>query len=161
MLETRPATVADAPLITRHRQAMFAAMGSGTPETLGAMTRGFEPWLIPRLADGRYLGWITSDPTNSAAPLPAASIGLLLLDWPPHVLHPSTSERGYILNLFVEPQYRRRGLARALVELCLAESRRRNLAVVTLHASAEGRPLYESLGFASSNEMQLRNPLSP
>jgi GNAT superfamily N-acetyltransferase len=154
MLETRAATIADAALITAHRRAMFSAMGSGTPESLEEMSRHFEPWVIPRLADGRYLGWITLDGDR-----PMASIGLLLLDWPPHALHPGSAERGYILNLFVEPEYRRRGLARGLVELCLAEARRRNIALVTLHASAEGRPLYEAFGFSTSNEMQLRNQL--
>jgi ribosomal protein S18 acetylase RimI-like enzyme len=154
MLETRAATVADAFLIARHRRAMFHAMGCATPGVLDEMTRSFEPWLVPRLAGGRYLGWITCDGLQ-----PIASIGLLFLDWPPHTLHPVAAERGYILNLFVEPEFRRRGLARALVELCLAEARRRNISVITLHASAEGRPLYESLGFQSSNEMQFRNQL--
>jgi ribosomal protein S18 acetylase RimI-like enzyme len=152
MLETRPATIADASLITRHRRAMFHAMGGATSETLDLMSRSFEPWLIPRLAGGRYLGWIKCDGAQ-----PIASIGLLFLDWPPHTLHPVETERGYILNLFVEPDYRRRGLARSLIELCLEEGRRRDIAVLSLHASAEGRPLYESLGFQVSNEMQLRN----
>ena len=152
MLETRAATAADASLITRHRRAMFDAMGSGSGERLDRMSRHFEPWLMPRLADGRYIGWITLDGSR-----PVASIGLLLLDWPPHALHPEDSERGYILNLFVEPEYRRRGLARSLVAACLTEARRRNIALVSLHASAEGRPLYESLGFHASNEMQWRN----
>jgi ribosomal protein S18 acetylase RimI-like enzyme len=149
MLETRAATVADAALITAHRHAMFSAMGSGTPKSLEEMSRHFEPWLQTRLADGRYLGWLTLDGDR-----PIASTGLLLMDWPPHALHPDSAERGYILNLFVEPEYRRRGLARTLVELCLAEARRRDIAVVTLHASAEGRPLYEALGFSAANEMQ-------
>jgi GNAT superfamily N-acetyltransferase len=149
MLETRPATLADAPLITAHRHAMFAAMGSGTPESLNEMSRSFEPWLLPRLSDGRYLGWITWD-----GALPVASAGLLILDWPPHALHPSTSERGYILNMFVEPVYRRRGLARALVQRCIDEAHRLNILVTSLHASAEGRPVYESLGFRAANEMQ-------
>lgn len=132
---------------------MFVAMGSGTPESLDEMCRHFEPWLLPRLADGRYLGWITCDGAR-----PIASAALLFLDWPPHPLHPADSVRAYILNVFVEPEYRRRGLARSLVQLCMDEARRRNIRVTMLHASAEGRPVYELMGFSLSNEMQYVEP---
>ena len=99
---------------------------------------------------GRYLGWITADDGR-----PIASAGMLILDWPPHPFDPRAESRAYLLNVFVEPDFRRRGLARALIELSLAEARRRNIRVVSLHASEEGRPLYDSLGFRSSNEMML------
>ena len=148
MLETRIATIADAALISSHRRAMFEAMGRGTPETLDTMTRSFEPWLLPRLADGRYSGWITSDLSA-----PIASAGLLILEWPPHPLDPAGGTRAYLLNVFVEPAWRGRGLARQLVKLCLAETRRRKIRIVSLHASDQGRPLYESLGFRAANEM--------
>lgn len=151
MLSTRTTTPADVALIASHRRAMFAAMGSGTSEILDEMTSSFASWLLPRLQDGRYLGWITEDDAR-----PVASAGMIFLDWPPHPLHPSSSVRAYILNVLVDPDYRRRGLARVLVGCCLAEARRRNIAVITLHASTEGRPLYESLGFSATNEMQLR-----
>lgn len=156
MLQTRLATTADSSLIANHRSAMFRAMGSAPPEVLDEMSRAFEPWVLRRLTEGRYMGWITCN-----GDCPIASIGLLLLDWPPHPLDPAGAERGYILNLFIEPEYRRRGLARKLVELCLDEGRRRNIGVISLHASAEGRPLYDSLGFQSSNEMQLGNRPHP
>ena len=151
--ETRLATTADASLIAAHRRAMFEAMGSAGPETLDEMTRNFEPWLVPRLADGRYTGWIT---THGGQPI--ASAGLLVLDWPPHPRDPAGTERGYILNVFVDPRYRRRGLARSLIQLCLDEARRRQLRVTTLHASHEGRAVYEQLGFTASNEMMFVFP---
>ena len=155
MFPIRPAISADAALIASHRRAMFEAMQSAGPEVLDEMTRSFEPWLLPRLADGRYLGWIASDQGR-----PIASAGLLLLDWPPHPRHPANSQRGYILNLFVDPAYRRQGLARKLIEECLAEARTRKIELVTLHASDEGRPLYQQLGFTAGNEMQLLIPQS-
>ena len=147
-LQTRRATLADAALIVSHRRAMFDAMAKADPAVLDEMTRNFEPWLLPHLADGRYTGWITTQDD-----LPIASAGLLLLDWPPLPRDPVGSLRGYILNVYVEPEYRRRGLARALTELCLNDARSRNIRVVTLHASEEGRSLYEGLGFKASNEM--------
>lgn len=132
---------------------MFADMGAGTPEVLDQMSRNFEPWVRARLADGRYLGWIREEDGRAVA-----SAGLLLVEWPPHPGHPASDVRGYILNVFVEPAWRRGGLARILMNFCVDEARLRGIAVVTLHASEKGRALYEQLGFEASNEMLLRLP---
>jgi ribosomal protein S18 acetylase RimI-like enzyme len=148
MLETRAATAADAALIAAHRRAMFAEIGGHNESALDTMCRAAEPWTARMIEAGKYIGWITTDGV-----LPAASAGLLILDWPPHPLDPEGENRGYLLNVFIEPDYRRRGLARELVEHCLAEARHRNIRVVTLHASDAGRPLYETLGFRTINEM--------
>ena len=148
MLQTRTATGGDAALIASHRRAMFAAMGGTDPQLLDAVRRASEPWTTRMMEAGKYLGWISEDNGR-----PIASAGMLLLDWPPHPLDPAGETRAYLLNIFVESDYRRRGLARALVGLCLAEARRRNIRVVSLHASTEGRPLYDSMGFHGSNEM--------
>jgi ribosomal protein S18 acetylase RimI-like enzyme len=150
MLETRPATAADAALIACHRRAMFAAMRGYDDSALDAVQRSSEPWTARMISEGKYLGWIFFNDQK-----PIASAGLMIMDWPPHPLDPEGESRAYILNVFVEPDYRRRGLARELLRLCLAEARRRNLRVVSLHASSEGRPLYESLGFRGTNEMLL------
>jgi ribosomal protein S18 acetylase RimI-like enzyme len=148
MLETRNATVDDAALIAAHRRAMFAAMGGAPASTLDAMSRAFEPWVARMITEGKYAGWITQD-----GDLPVASAGLLVLDWPPHPFDPAGEHRGYLLNVFVDPKFRRCGLARALVERCLAESHRRGLRVVALHSSDAARSMYEALGFSATNEM--------
>ena len=148
MFETRTATTADVALIASHRRAMFAAMGGHDEALLDGIHRASEPWVARMIAEGKYLGWITTDKAR-----PIASAGLLILDWPPHPFDPTGEKRGYLLNFFVDPEYRRRGLARSLVELCLAEARRRSIRVVSLHASPEGRTVYEQLGFRPTNEM--------
>ncbi|MGD0732689.1 MAG: GNAT family N-acetyltransferase [Terracidiphilus sp.] len=154
MLQTRTTTAADAALITAHRRAMFAAMGSGKDSILDAMARHCEPWVARVIVEGKYSGWITEDDGR-----PVGSAGLLVLDWPPHPLDPAGEHRGYLLNVFVEPEYRRRGVARALVDLCLAEAHRRSIRVVTLHSSDAGRPLYETFGFRATSEMLLVEPV--
>jgi GNAT superfamily N-acetyltransferase len=148
MLTTRRAIVADAALIAAHRRAMFASMPNPNEAALDAMERAFKPWVTERLAADTYLGWIVED-----AGRVAGSAGLFLLDWPPHPLHPASSKRAYLLNVFVEPEFRRRGLAHQLLERCMAEARERHIEVVTLHASDAGRPIYESLGFRQTSEM--------
>jgi GNAT superfamily N-acetyltransferase len=148
-MEIRPANAEDARLIAAHRRAMFADMGSASEQVLTAMESAAIPWTERMIRGGRYLGWITNDGER-----PVASAGMLLLDWPPHPLDPEGTVRGYLLNVFVEQAYRKRGLARELIEKCLAEARRRRIRVVTLHASDAGRPLYETLGFEITNEMR-------
>jgi len=83
---------------------------------------------------------------------------MLLVDWPPHPLHPEGNQRAYLLNVFVEPEFRKRGLAHLLIELCLAEAHRRGIRVVTLHASDAGRSVYEKFGFHATSEMMFVDP---
>jgi ribosomal protein S18 acetylase RimI-like enzyme len=153
MLQTRRAVLEDAALIAAHRKAMFVAMGGHEESVLEIMRRSCEPWLQQMIARDRYFGWIVSDGET-----PVASAGLMLMDWPPHPLDPSGEIRGYLLNVFVEPDYRRRGLASELVEACMREARRRNIRILTLHASDAGRSVYDQLGFRQTNEMMYRRP---
>jgi ribosomal protein S18 acetylase RimI-like enzyme len=135
-------------LIGSHRRAMFAEMGKSESSTLDDMRRNFVPWVERMLAAGKYVGWIVLDGTR-----PVASAGFFELEWPPHPWDPASEHRGYLLNFWVEPEYRHQGLARSLVEKALAEARRRKLRVVALHASDAGGPVYEAMGFLESNEM--------
>ncbi len=148
MLTTRLATVSDAVLITAHRKAMFAEMGNGTESALEEMSRNFEPWVKRMMEAEKYVGWVVEDRDR-----PIASAGFFELEWPPHPLDPAACHRGYLLNFFVEPKYRRLGLAHSLVKESLTEARRRGLHIVALHASEAGSPVYESMGFRTTNEM--------
>jgi predicted acetyltransferase len=58
----------------------------------------------------------------------------------------------------VEPEYRGRGIAKSLTVECMAEAKRRGIGVVALHASKKGQPVYEKLGFKTSNEMLFIEP---
>ncbi len=152
MLETRPATANDAALISAHRKAMFLAMGRTRESVLESMSANFTPWVTRMIIEGKYTGWITED-SSQTPPRPIASAGLMVLDWPPHPLDPTSEHRGYMLNVFVDPDYRKRGLAHSLVDRCLAEARRRRIRVIALHSSDAARPIYEIFGFRATNEM--------
>ena len=80
---------------------------------------------------------------------------MMVIDWPPDPSHPTQSARGYILNVFVEPEQRGRGLARALMDLAIEEARRRGLDDMILHATPMGRPLYEAPGWTQTSEIGL------
>ena len=60
-----------------------------------------------------------------------------------------------ILNVYTEPEFRRQGVARKVMQAILEWIKARGLHSVNLHASPEGRHLYETLGFEPTNEMRL------
>jgi ribosomal protein S18 acetylase RimI-like enzyme len=154
MYQIRVATPADAAVITHHRRRMFVDAGRQDNRILDVMAEYFKPWVETRLADGRYLGWLTSE--NGTV---VAGAGLIVLDWPPHPLDPRKDKRGYLLNVYVEPEHRRKKLASHLIDLALAEARKQKIRVVALHSTDEGRPLYESNGFRRTDEMFYVEPV--
>ena len=146
----RIAELDDAATIVEHRREMFRDMGRGDESRLAQMSAAFEPWLRTRMESGEYVAWMAMDADGGIA----GGAGLWLMDWPPHVIG-SGARRGNILNVYVRPESRRRGIARALMETALDWTRANGVDCVILHASDEGRALYQSLGFKPTNEMRL------
>ena len=149
MPATRAATPADAAIIAHHRRRMFVDAGRSDNRILDVMEEHFLPWVTQQLQAGTYLGWLALAETGEVI----GGSGLLVLDWPPHPLDPTSSHRGYLLNVYVEPAHRRKHIASQLIELAQSEARRRRIRVVALHSTDAGRPLYESNGFRATNEM--------
>ncbi len=146
----RPATAADAEIIVSHRRAMFFDMGYHDVVWLDSMAAAFLPWLRCKMETNEYLAWLAAAPDGAVA----AGAGLWLMDWIPHMVR-GGSQRGNILNVYTEKAYRRRGLARRLTQTAVDWCRHNGVPIVILHASTEGRPLYESMGFKQTNEMRI------
>src|ERR1700731_3183292 len=147
MISIRSVRLEDLTTICGHRRRMFAE--SGVPEaTLSAMEQPFAAWLAWRLGDGSYMGFLAEE--GAAV---AGGIGLRLIEWPPGPLHPYEDRRGYILNVFVEPAFRGRGVATQLMLRAEEEFRRLGVTYEVLHATEAGRKVYEKLGWAATPEM--------
>ncbi|PYE51122.1 acetyltransferase (GNAT) family protein [Deinococcus yavapaiensis KR-236] len=130
---------------------MFSDMGRDAA-SLAPMTLAFVPWVRAALARGAYLGFIAEEDGVAIG-----GAGLMILDWPPHPLD-AQPLRGYVLNVYVAPHHRGRGVARTLMTRIVDEARSRGVRVVTLNASDAGRAMYERLGFEATNEMRLLVP---
>jgi GNAT superfamily N-acetyltransferase len=144
----RLATVEDISTILAQRRAMFHDMGFTDSAALEAMEVRFRPWVRQKMEQGEFLTWLAEDGQGRVV----AGAGLWLQEWPP-TPHSVMDRRGYVLNVYTDPDYRRRGLARRLMLIIEVWCREHALPIVTLHASADGRPLYDSLGFAPANFM--------
>ena len=60
-----------------------------------------------------------------------------------------------VVNVYTERNHRRQGIARKLMELIIAWCQEEGFNSILLHASDEGKSLYDSLGFKPTNEMRL------
>ena len=146
----RCASTADLETLVEHRRAMFQDMGYNDEAAMRTMSEKFRVWLLEHMNAGDYLAWLATAPDGTIA----AGTGLWLMDWPPHMI--GRGRRGNILNVYTNANFRRRGLARALMQAALDWCKQNGIDTVILHASPSGRSLYESMGFAATNEMRLR-----
>jgi GNAT superfamily N-acetyltransferase len=63
---------------------------------------------------------------------------------------------GYVQWMVTDPDYRRRGLARAVFAAILGWLEERGVTNVELHATVSGEPLYRSFGFTDAFSPELR-----
>ena len=145
----REATTTDIPEILRQRRRMYEDMHYSDPAKLDTMTSLSAEYLKSAMSDGTFRAWLASDGNRTVA-----GGAVVISPWPSHP-YDLQCRRATILNVYTDPEYRRRGIARQLMQTILAWCKREDFARVTLHASDDGRHLYEFLGFEPSNEMRL------
>jgi GNAT superfamily N-acetyltransferase len=141
----------DAGVVAEHRSRMFVDMGLLSPTESDAMMAATEPWIFALLTTGEYLGWFVERDGEVVA-----GGGLHLGQSGPLPGYLRVGVTAHIANVFTLPSHRRLGLARLLIEEMLRWSRENGVDKVTLEASADGRRLYESLGFVAASMMSQR-----
>lgn len=70
--------------------------------------------------------------------------------------HNPSGKKAYIMNMYTNPEYRRRGTAYKTLDMLIKDIKSRGITAISLEATAMGRPLYEKYGFIKMNdEMEL------
>lgn len=150
----RDARVSDIPTLVRYRVCMFEAMAelAGGKADAAVMQRMADDCqVIFRRGFGHeHVGWVAE---SNAQPVAGAMVWLQ--PWLPHPRYPRAI-RPYLHSVFTESEHRGQGLARLLTERAMAWARTQGHAHFILHASEQGRPVYEKLGFDLANEWQIR-----
>jgi GNAT superfamily N-acetyltransferase len=149
-LRIREATIADLDTILHHRWSMFQDMGCRDQAALRAMQSTSMPFFAQRLSTGAYHGWLVEEDSGRVV----AGGGVLIFEYHSSPFDP-LPRRPMIVNLYTDPAYRRIGIAGALLEVMIKWCREEGFGSVMLHASDQGRPLYQRLGFLPTNEMRL------
>lgn len=157
LMRIRQATTDDLALVSERRRR-FVAEVRGDPDIVDdpAFTAATEAFVRDQHGTGAMITWLAE-----VDGLVSGLTSLLLRSTPPQPGDPR-SLAGYAINVWVEPACRGRGLARALMDRCLAEAATLGVKEVELIATDAGRPLYESLGFAEEpTALRLRLPHAP
>jgi len=157
---TRLASAADAAVIARHRARMFQDMGQVPAHLFDRFMANCEQRVRAMFETNEYVGWLASpmdEPDHTIA-----GAGVQLRTVLPHPFGDPQSgytmaegRQAIIINVFTEPEWRRRGAAHLLLQEIIAWALEQRLDSLVLHASREGRALYEQLDFKASNEMRL------
>ncbi len=145
----RRATPDDAALLADHRAKNWYQHGDRDDAEIAAHVPVWEAWMLDALARETYVAFIASD---GAEPLGSAAL----------LVHEAIPRPGYrgdrdgrVHSVYVLPDARRRGIARALMQMLLAYSRDADIMRLTLHPTDMSRGLYAALGFEPLDEMGL------
>ena len=143
----RPGTLDELNNLIALRRSLFEAMGYENPEVLAQTDEACRSYFTRQMPSGNFRVWVAESEDRLVA-----SIGLVVHSVPPSPGNLS-GKVGYIMNLVTTPAFRRRGIARALIEHALSVLSEEGVPIATLHATADGRPLYERLGFTADTHL--------
>ena len=84
--------------------------------------------------------------------------GITIIPWPPGPRYVG-DRLAFVYNVYTEPAHRRRGLARLIMDTIHGWCRDEGITSMALNASADGKPLYEAMGYAESPSPMMFFPL--
>jgi GNAT superfamily N-acetyltransferase len=151
----RRATAQDAGIVAWHRARMFQDMGDVSDDAFEILRAKAWARLKEWLDAGDYVGWLATPADQPEIVVAGAGVQLQpILPRPVNASTVGEGRQGTVVNVFTEPQWRRQGIAGLLIKEIITWSKDERLDRLLLHASDEGRSLYERLGFIAGNEMR-------
>ncbi|WP_150266993.1 GNAT family N-acetyltransferase [Paenibacillus tepidiphilus] len=148
-MEVRKANLHDMDQMLENRLKFLEEFkGEPVPGHLIESTRNY---LQEHLADGTLIAYLAVDGGQLVSSAILSVYGVL-----PTLGNPG-GRTGYLFNVYTLSGYRRRGLSRTVLEQLIGEARESGLGKIYLEYTADGRHLYEKLGFEQlPNEMVLK-----
>jgi GNAT superfamily N-acetyltransferase len=113
----------------------------GVPLDAAAVQAAFRPWLLEMMPKGVYRAWVVESGAHVIS-----GAGITILPWPPGPRYFS-GRLAFVYNVYTEPDHRRRGLGRMVMETIHGWCREERIGSLALNASQFGQSMYESLGY--------------
>jgi GNAT superfamily N-acetyltransferase len=145
------ATLKDTELLVKHRLSMWCdILQEPVMFVTGTEERTLE-WIREKLSSGRLIGFIAETEGKQVA-----GSGCIWIREQPPLPMSQFLEVPYLMSLYTERKFRRRGVARLIVETAIAWCRAHGYDRVYLDASEAGKSLYETFGFKPGHGMRLQ-----
>ena len=137
-------------LVTTRIEVLRAANRLDDRADLSAVAAQSRDYYLRALRDGTHTGLLAFDGEHFVG---AGGVSYFRVM---PTCHNVTGWKAYIMNMYVRPEYRRRGIAARMLDLLVADARARGIGLISLEATDAGRPLYEKYGFIPmTHEMEL------
>ncbi|MBS7622199.1 GNAT family N-acetyltransferase [Candidatus Bathyarchaeota archaeon] len=147
----REATLDDVQILVRQRRLMWVEVANARDEkALDAMDEAYRRYIEKMMPSGMFKAWVIEDENGRVV----AGGGLAVYEQPPRP-QDDTLRYVYVHSIYTEPEYRRRGFARKILNRIVQYCRENGFKTLTLHAVEASRPLYESFGFKPTTEMRM------
>lgn len=142
-MNVRLATLEDIPTLVELRKSQLIDEGSiPTPN----IDKELETFFLDMLTNQSLYQLLAADNDSIIA-----SGAIVYYPFPPSFSNPS-GERAYVTNIYTHPNYRRRGISQAILNLLIENAKSRNIKKIFLAASTLGKPVYEKVGFEEAPE---------
>ena len=135
----------DLPLLLKWRKEVIENVFGETPSV--ALMASNEDYYSRHIADGTHIAVVAL-----AGEEEAGCGSLCLTEELPSPDNP-TGKCGYLMNIYVRKPFREKGIAHYIVRGLIEEAKKRKCGKIYLETTAEGRPVYESLGFHDLPDM--------
>ena len=141
----------DVELLVAHRLSLLREVHPELETKIEESGEWTREWIRKRLAEGSLIGLLAKAQDGKVA----GSGCIWLRDDMPRPTNPRMIAP-YLMSMYTAPEFRRKGVARLIVQSALKLCKERGYERVNLHASEVGKPLYESLGFSPTTEMRAK-----
>lgn len=103
-----------------------------------------EKYFTTSITNGDLFVWLAVENDNIIGTAAAC-----YFQYPPNFSNP-TGRTAYITNVYTKDEYRNQGIATKLLEFVFEELKNKDCKFLRLHASAQGKKLYEKMGFVDA-----------
>lgn len=140
----------DLEVLVDHRLKMWKAIYPEKKDDIDRSESATREWIQDKVGEGSLIPFIARDKNGTVV---GSGCILLKEDQP----RPFSDKiyNPYLLSVYTEESFRKNGVATEILKEAVEWSKREGYDRMTLHASPNGKHLYESFGFTLSNEMRL------
>lgn len=149
-LSVHKAGLRDLDTLVHQRRAMWLALGVRNNEQHVKGDRVYKRWARARLKNHELMAWVVKSSDGRVA-----GGGCVWLEPVQPRPHRASMVQPYLLSMYTEPDFRRRGVASMVVKEAIEWCRKNKYERLMLHASEMGRKVYSQLGFKRTWEMRL------